>query len=532
MNLIKKKRVQSVTMAIAAFAAIAIAGCTQNDLPVDDNNNRTALSVQVTDGGYAPATGEQPHTRAAESGYKTLFTAGDKIGLYVVKNGTPISENICLTAADNGSGGISWTLPESSTLWYEGANAGITYYAYYPYQADMTGKVTTQAADATGFFQPLVSGWTPDTDQSTYAKYTAQDLMTGSGTLSGSGSARTLTLTLAHQMALAVIETPVTRYELSTDENYSWNVAPPGLTFNSFTPYTMVDGSHRYLVKPSTSNKLSGSYSNFAGGRLSFSFTPTISASAYCTYKVDGGLATVERKTHTLQTGDFYMKDGWFIGKDETLTDTEKDACVGVVYWVGDITGDDPLLKRNHPGCTHGLVVALNDAGVNSHWSSSYEDISPTWLNSQSGTYGISTLKDVDKMQGYANTKALEGYNKTVAVESKSGYKVLPIGLIDTYESNHPAPANSSGWYWPSIKELKYMCWGQRATNGTAGKTMLNIQFDKVGSGATSLQSDFYYWSSTENGSNYAWLVYFYNGNKGYGNKYNRSYGVRAVVAF
>ena len=39
----------------------------------------------------------QGQTRAQERGYRTVFTEGDRIGLYVVKDGTLEVENLCLT---------------------------------------------------------------------------------------------------------------------------------------------------------------------------------------------------------------------------------------------------------------------------------------------------------------------------------------------------------------------------------------------------------------------------------------------------
>ena len=228
--------------------------------------------------------------------------------------------------------------------------------------------------------------------------------------------------------------------------------------------------------------------------------------------------------------GDFYMNDGSLVGKDENLTDVQKAACIGIVYWKGDITGEDLLLKKDKPDCTHGLVAALHDASTsNSLWSSNYEDITEKWLSQQSGNpYGISSLKVTDKMQGYANTKALKGYNK--AKGDGSDLRALPIDLIGTYATTHPAPVNSSDWYCPSVRELKYMCWGQNNSSGVAGREMLNEQLKKV-PGAASLQSD-RYWSSTENDFSNAWRVDFSDGHVYYYGKSNNWYGVRAVLAF
>ena len=270
----------SVVAASLLIAAATLAGCSQSDLPgADDNDTRpgAALTVQVTDGGYSPAEGTRADTRATENGYKTEFTAGDRIGLYAVKKGAVVAgcTNLCLTlTADASAGGkLSWTPPAGTGVFNEGD--GATYYAYYPYQADavMDGKVDASAANAANFFKPLVDSWTPATDQSTYALYTAQDLMTGGGKLNDDASARTLTIALSHCMALAVIEAPKV-----------------SVTFNSFTPCVMADGSYRYLVRPATKPLHLGSYTNASGNTQEFFFTPTIDAGEYKKYVVDGGL--------------------------------------------------------------------------------------------------------------------------------------------------------------------------------------------------------------------------------------------------
>lgn len=258
---------------------------------------------------------------------------------------------------------------------------------------------------------------------------------------------------------------------------------------------------------------------------------------------VSGKVPDAGYSASDLKVGDYYYSDGMWSdggyrkydsGASTALLDIRPvltDAAgtsrsvVGIVFWVGDITGDDPLLKIDKPGCTHGLVVALQDASAGSFWSTGYEYIS-NWLSSQGNTYGITTLKTEDKMQGYANTKALAAYN--AAKGSGSDLRVLPVDLIGTYAT---APANSSGWYCPSVMELQYMCWGQGNGQGVVGKDMLNTQLGKVG--GTSFQpSTYYYWSSTEYGDYYAWCVRFYGGDVSNSDKPSRSYGVRAVLAF
>lgn len=258
---------------------------------------------------------------------------------------------------------------------------------------------------------------------------------------------------------------------------------------------------------------------------------------------VEGKVPDAGYSASDLKVGDYYYSDGmWSDGGYRkydsgastalldirpVLTDAAGNSrtVVGIVFWVKDITDEDPLLKIDKPGCTHGLVVALHDASAGSFWSTNSEDITSNWLSSQGNTYGITTLETENKMQGYANTKALAAYNAEKG--GGSALRVLPVDLIGTYATT--APANSSGWYWPSFMELKYMCWGQNNGSGVAGKDMLNTQLGKVG--GTSFQSR-YYWSSTETYNNSAWNVHFNYGDVYYDFKHFNEYRVRAVLAF
>ena len=253
-----------------------------------------------------------------------------------------------------------------------------------------------------------------------------------------------------------------------------------------------------------------------------------------------------------LKLGDYYYSDGktsdggyrkYADGSTVTLevlpvltdADGKPRSVVGIVFWVGDptnTTNGDPVLKKDHSDCTHGLVVALQDAG-DSHWSDSkYECITDDWLSSQSG-YDISNLTERDKILGYANINTLKGYNETEATElkGKTEYKVLPIDLITKYALAHPAPAGSSGWYWPSYMELGFMCWGQGNGEGVVGRNLLNTQLKKLE--MESFKSA-RYWASTEHDDRYAMSMDFGRGDN-YENDYNKiagSYIVRAVLAF
>ena len=572
-----------ITHSLAALLLIAgLAGCSEEEtLSGTPGDTRTPITITVTDGGYTPddaarqsAAGSdirqnadnRPSTRAVDNGYATTFTAGDQIGLYIVKpDGTYAAENIPLTLTDMGDGTSAWQAPTTTTLYYEGAAA--KYFAYYPYQQtlpavsntpdapDAPAEPNASATDASGFFAPLISAWTPATDQGTHAAYTASDLMTGSGTASKqSGGNYSLSLTMTHAMALVVIETPMTKYTLTDKDGKSlpdYCIPAPDTRFYGFTPCFIGD-TYRYLVKPAQSGAadLMGSYTATGSDGSSsvtkeYAVSPNnITAANYALYKVDG--ATVTQKTHQLQVGDFYMNDGSLLaGSTATLTDAQKAACVGVVFWVGDATAKDKTLKADHESCTHGLVVALKNAiDKQTVWQNPYTSVQD-WLNgNQSGKFlsvvsNTGANEPLNNIQGYNNTKAIEAFNDNYTDES---YVVQAVQKVVDYRNQVPAPGSSSGWYLPSAKELSLLC-GKDVDNiysnvGTDMRDFLNGTngpFQKLGD--TKGIKYYFYLSSTESSyysdSNSAFSVYFDDGNVGSSNK-NDGDGrrVRCVLAF
>lgn len=549
--------------AVVVFvSAFLLTGCSENELPGDENTdtNRTTFAIEVSDGGYAPAEGEKPDTRATENGYTTQFTAGDKIGVFAVKNGAIVDgvNNLCLVATTEtdvggGSSNLVWKTEGGETPIIP---AGAAYYAYYPWQSDgnITSKVDPSATDdATTFFANFISGWTPDTDQGTYTAYTGFDLMIASGTPSG----KSLSFSMQHKMALVVIDLPKTKYTLTDASgvklpDYTAD-GVPDTKFNGFTPYRMSDGTYRYLIKPAATN-LSGSYTNTTSATAEWQFEASATAGQYKKYIVDGGSSKTIEKTHQLKAGDFFMKDGTLLSKGATLSDEEKAACIGIVYWVGDPTKitpanenasfsnknnlqGDETLENDHSDCMHGLVVSL-DEEEECIWQASSTSVQ-NWLDSnhsdkflpvQSGDDASDPLNNI---QGYNNTKAIEAFNESSA---NSGSEVYVVQKVVEYRKKVPAPAASSGWYVPSEKELTLLCGEDvddiyvRDSGRINNHNLINSKLELIS--ATTLSSS-YYWSSTEDSGNfYSFRVNFSTGNVLSGSKYYDSCRVRFSFAF
>ena len=168
---------------LTIFAASALFVSCTSELPEGIAVDGNTLRVSVQDRGFSGS-------RAAEEDLTTVFTEGDKIGLYAVKDGAivPGIDNVCYQAVE-APDGIAWVSTGDETLYDV---EGITYYAYYPYTENLEGSVDLSATDEDAFFADVVSNWTVLEDQYDYADYTASDLMTAKGVISDGGLRRRL----------------------------------------------------------------------------------------------------------------------------------------------------------------------------------------------------------------------------------------------------------------------------------------------------------------------------------------------------
>ena len=527
---------------LACALILMLAACTSDALdelpPAGTDPDARPLTITVSDGGMY-ATGQ---TRAQERGYSTVFTEGDRIGLYVVKDKTLEVENLCLTLQ-----GGKWTLPAgTSQLLY---SPDRSYHAYYPYQDNsyMSGRVSPGDED---FFKSVVYDWPVKTNQSTYAQYTASDLMTARGVYNN----RTLSFAMEHRMSLFILQVPATKY------TYIEKIDSREIS-KSYYRYTAVISENSYWQEnPCTARLLvntkslalldPGSYKYYYDGtQETFNFDYSqlnLQPGKYTVHQVDDSKVT--EVFRSLKAGDYYMQDGSILPGDEDVKpfrDELRKSCLGVVFWVGEIegmhwtrTGDkagDRLLMRDHPECVHGMVVAMRDA--------SSQEVK--WATGKGATEGIyewaESFKDFtsgeqadweeiqksDLSFGYCSSRLMALYG------SRNSDTTFPVyDAIATYATARPAPTGSSGWFLPGKNELATLCFG--VPTNFAGdykqlnmlKKTINPQIDKaVGDKLTGA-----YWSSKE----FKEIVWYVNLNiPDYGVKPKTdTYKVRAVLAF
>ena len=260
----------------------------------------------------------------------------------------------------------------------------------------------------------------------------------------------------------------------------------------------------------------------------------------------DGEEAVTSDAFMGVKVGDFYysdgtISDGGYQGKDDDgdliladvkLTPEQKAKAIGVVFYVGDIKGDNyGLLDDKFPKGTHGLVVSMWNAEDPDHSGNK----TMTWtyggvesVKNQLAAAGFTVPAGYDfqamsKKQGYINTLALRQYNAYLESTNPTDAKrVKPILALDKFETAHPAPAQSSGWYWPSNSENAAMLYSNAA---------MDTHFAEVGGDAYG--HDFF-WSSTESSynANEAFTAIVDYGTASGGNKASVSHAVRPILAF
>lgn len=402
---------------LSVMLILGLTNCTSSTDIVD--NRFSPLIVSIKDTGFIDTINAKT-TRTLDNRYTTTFTNGDKIGLFVVDgSGNVTTRNLCLTYD-----GTNWNYPTGTMIYYDNSST-TKYFAYYPYQSTepTTSTKTTSASD---FFSTTITNWETNlpTDQSTYAKYTAADLMIGAGSVGtlSSNATRPLIFSMNHQMGLVEINMPY--YYLSTDANYKYI---PGLAWTNFTPYNISGTTYHYIVKPSTPITIAGEYAPLiAGGSFeNFSQNINVAAGKYQTINIDGGAIGT---SHTLTIGDYYLSDGSVI-PNVTTNKYLLDKAIGVIF-----TTSTSTIDKGH-GWTHGYAMALKNAAKNIMWGPNTVDTPIPNI------YSEADIKN--SMDGYTETHLI---NSTYTL-SPTNYPVFYYAL----NYNVATPKGSSGWYLPSI---------------------------------------------------------------------------------
>ena len=447
-----------ISMLFLAGAAV-VASCSQNEeLTGETPDSLQGFQISVSDEGFMDESGK---TRATENGYTTRFSNGDAIGIFAVRGETVVEDikNRKFTLTDG-----YWELTDGGDpIEYKGSQfQRMTFYAYYPYNANVTFDPTKVDP-----FETYVNNWKIG-DEQNEGNYTQYDLMTSTGSVQGDRLKGQIAFTMQHRMALAVVKMPNLTYSFTNGgiDDYLLPLAAGSFTVNNTqaTPYYQEStDTYRFLVNPNKEFSIKGTYTGVS--EMEYEAKGTL----------EGGTAkmyTIEDKSkinHTLQVGDYFCADGKIVSVD---AETVPESVIGIVCYVGNIqpsvtheayTETQDALRRDHPGCTHGLVVAMNYAEYNDSKTSVFSPQSRdyfygNWFNSDDDWTGkfINTDTKTTDAEGVAALPFL-GYNHTeLMINSPSWENACQAGVnfVQAYRTKVVAPNITSDWFLASLKEL------------------------------------------------------------------------------
>lgn len=516
-----------ISMLFLAGAAV-VASCSQNEeLTGETPDSLQGFQISVSDEGFMDESGK---TRATENGYTTRFSNGDAIGIFAVRGETVVEDikNRKFTLTDG-----YWELTGGGDpIEYKGSQfQRMTFYAYYPYNANVTFDPTKVDP-----FETYVNNWKIGSEQNE-GNYTQYDLMTSTGSVQGDRLKGQIAFTMQHRMALAVVKMPNLTYSFTNGgiDDYLLPLAAGSFTVNNTqaTPYYQEStDTYRFLVNPNKEFSIKGTYTGVS--EMEYEAKGTL----------EGGTAkmyTIEDKSkinHTLQVGDYFCADGKIVSVD---AETVPENVIGIVCYVGNIqpsvtheayTETQDALRRDHPGCTHGLVVAMNYAEYNDSKTSVFSPQSRdyfygNWFNSDDDWTGkfINTDTKTTDAEGVAALPFL-GYNHTeLMINSPSWENACQAGVnfVQAYRTKVVVPNITSDWFLASLKELDLLF---------RLKSTINARLKAVG--GDELLEGSRHWSNAERTGN-TQIVYQHNFSTGVINDKRRNEGAgyfRMMLAF
>lgn len=260
--------------------------------------------------------------------------------------------------------------------------------------------------------------------------------------------------------------------------------------------------------------------------------------------------------------GDYAMADGSFISKDATLTDEQQANVRGIVFWTtadknpatDAVTPaslrDDKIMNADFPNCTHGLILAIKNMGSQIRWQEVKTSVADYQINVfaadnksdyKSIASGRGATDPGNYILGYQNTKLLKAYNASLTSGDPRRI-VAHVDGLDAFALRNPAPAKTTGWFIPSIKELTLICGkdmddvlNASSHYGTETVQLMNEILGKLPYtvGANKLStSPGYHWSSTEY-SEYVQAMFMGMNGEQKGQMYKgNQFNVRPVCAF
>ena len=534
----------SGSLPVLLLAGSLLAACDKEDMthtegtPLPEGKYPLVLTAgglqAVVEQGKASAPGTRATTDNDWEGVTTVAVQVDgEVKPYTV---TPSADKITatLTAAD--------------PFYWQTSGETKSIVAWYPYSTDYP------------------ENWKVQANQSTKRNYETSDLIFGNLVLAFADKDNSVKnkMVFTHQTAKVKIDLQAGA-GVTLDGNVFvqlLNVGGVEGSGNAVTPYRPNDTEHSYLALiPGQDITANAQFIKVSVGGTDFYYTPTsgmtLEAGLVYTYTITVKANGIEVTAATsgqwdsegeepvksdiiytdadLKPGDYFYRttgDEWAVSdgglrkisadgttewEPDKKPDDSKGTCIGIVLKVGrDTEGSwadngDYKLKGSATSMSevHGYVLALRDAhyGYSCQWSS----------------FGTEVSCDKNKttgFNGYSSTQTIVAFNNAQGGTLQDAFPAAYYATTG-YEAQHPAPANTSGWFLPSGGQCQY--WLNNRV--VILRSIQNAGGDEWKD---------YYWSSSEDSSNPASGAYFLHMRGGSMSNDYKSFGraVRACLAF
>ena len=564
--MIIRKRHTWRDMAAAVLLCAGLASCSQDDIPGNPQG-------EPLPGGEYPLmlTASVDGIRSRAAG-KDAWTDGDEIGVRIGADG----------AAGRYKLNADGTVKEAATPVYWKNSAPATVKAWYPYETQADVDISDQSEGFAAFDFLVATADNQNYATSTELKFqhrmakVSYTLQKGNGITDDEFATATVSISGYTRASFTegVLTGESNGWITPTSDGESLLV-PQDMTGKPFIKVNINDNTFTYTPSVET---VAG---NLEPG-MHHSYTITLKTNGIEVTKADsewtdGGSEDVTSKTVLVKYTAADVKKGDYIYQDGTTSDgglrkiytdgsmltesvkpqpnnTPDNPVVGIVFWVPSETitkdritpaslTDDKIMAADYPNCTHGLAVSLVDV-TRCKWQKTIERVASTFQNSDNFSHkykskfvsiasNTTETSAYNYIYGYQNTQVLLAYNSYCKTTGgKEDNIVRPVEALEIFSVNHPAPANSTGWFIPSVKELYILCNRDEdlygGTNKMGNKDIVNNSLT-VANGSQMTNS---YWTSLEMiNSEGVFFLSFFNG-RVQSMRRDTEITVRAVCAF
>lgn len=433
-----------------------------------------ALQLNVRVGDFT--INEVSNIRVTDSGSTATFENGDRIGVIVLDADNNVLSNNIPYQYDGNIWSFDSSNDEGKTaIYYD--NKATVFLAYFPYNKEADNEINIDG---------LKGKFLPQGDQRSKDAYRASDLLVWSDT--SGRPLKKLDIVFEHAYSLLSLS-PSIKCKINGRRDFTY--VPSSISDVSFNvgteplfPYQMNDGSYQIIISPKKT-KVRWVYEynkEMCSGAMSDTDLSANTCYTFAPILEDIGDYTLDKA----QMGDFYCKDennnGYLIPRDVIALSADMD-CLGIVLKSGkDSEGEwvDYCKYKQKYGITemhtvHGYVLALYDAN-----------------GGNACTWGLWSLTDINRGEpstgfyGYKNTQGIISFAENENRTLKNGFP--PVYWVTDYEYSHPAPANSSGWFLPSLGQCWYWMYNKAYLLSAVNKATGDNDYGwKLG-----------YWSSSE----------------------------------